>query len=207
MSFRTRLGLFFLLMVAIPIAATAVLASDVTGDSQAGKADAQLSTGLEAAISIYDDEVAAADRAAQRVLGDPAVAAALSGGTPQEVERVAAAAGAQEGLEYLALTTPSGDLVEPIPSDAPVATVRVTDAEGGELELVAATINAEEYLAQGREADRPARGGDFRRRSRCGGAGHRRRRHCPKRGRRPTRRSTARRRVPPRPGSGRTGRA
>ena len=57
MSFRTRLGLFFLLMVAIPIAAIAVLASDVTGDSQAGKADAQVSTGLEAAISVYEDEV------------------------------------------------------------------------------------------------------------------------------------------------------
>ena len=94
MSFRTRLGLFFLLMVAIPIAAIAVLASDVTGDSQAGKADAQVSTGLEAAISVYEDEVAAADRAAQRVLADPEVAAALGDGSAQEIERAAPLPGA-----------------------------------------------------------------------------------------------------------------
>ena len=73
MSFRTRLGLFFLLMVAIPIAAIAVLASDVTGDSQAGKADAQVSTGLEAAISVYEGGITDARRAAERVIADPAV--------------------------------------------------------------------------------------------------------------------------------------
>ena len=88
MSFRTRLGLFFLLMVAIPIAAIAVLASDVTGDSQAGKADAQVSTGLEAAISVYEDEVAAADRAAQRVLERSCGRRrASASGSAQEIER------------------------------------------------------------------------------------------------------------------------
>jgi len=148
MSFRTRLGLFFLLMVAIPIAAIAVLASDVTGDSQAGKADAQVSTGLEAAISVYEDEVAAADRAAQRVLADPEVAAALGNGSAQEIDRALAAAGAENGLEYLSLTTPGGDEIEPIPSDSPVATATVTDAAGGEFELVASTIEADEYLGR-----------------------------------------------------------
>lgn len=148
MSFRTRLGLFFLLMVAIPIAAIAVLASDVTGDSQAGKADAQVSTGLEAAISVYEDEVAAADRAAQRVLDDQDVVDAIANGSAQEIERAAAVAGVDAGLEYLALTTPDGDELEPIPSDAPVATVTVTDAEGGELRLVASTTSADEYLGR-----------------------------------------------------------
>ena len=47
MSFRGRLALFFLLIVAIPIAAIALLVVDVTRDSQAGKADARLSTGLQ----------------------------------------------------------------------------------------------------------------------------------------------------------------
>jgi diguanylate cyclase (GGDEF)-like protein len=148
MSFRTRLGLFFLLMVAIPIAAIAVLASEVTGDSQAGKADAQVSTGLEAAISVYEDEVAAANRATQRVLADPEVAAVLGDGSAEEIERALAAAGAENGLEYLSLTTPAGDQVEPIPSDSPVATVTVTDSAGGELELVASTIGAGEYLGR-----------------------------------------------------------
>ena len=135
-------------MVAIPIAAIAALASDVTGDSQAGKADAQVSTGLEAAIAVYDEEVAAADRATQRVLADPNVASALAGGSVEEIERAAKVAGVDSGLEYLSLTTPDGQALEPIPSDAPVATVTVTDAEGGELRLVASAINADEYLGR-----------------------------------------------------------
>ncbi|MDX6586807.1 MAG: hypothetical protein QOI31_1280 [Solirubrobacterales bacterium] len=135
-------------MVAIPIAAIAVLASDVTGDSQAGKADAQVSTGLEAAISVYEDEVAAADKAAQKVLADRTVASALAGGSAQEIERATAVAGVDIGLKYLTLTTPDGDELEPIPSDAPVAAVTVTDAGGSELSLVASTISADEYLGR-----------------------------------------------------------
>ena len=147
MSFRTRLGLFFLLMVAIPIAAIAVLASDVTGDSQAGKADAQVSTGLEAAISVYEDEVAAAD--ARRSASSTIVRLSPRLGGKRPGDRAARRRrGAENGLEYLALTTPGGEEVEPIPSDAPVATATVTDADGGELELVASTINADEYLGR-----------------------------------------------------------
>ena len=148
MSFRTRLGLFFLLMVAIPIAAIAVLASDVTGDSQSGKADAQVATGLEAALSVYEEEVAAADKAAQKVLADGEVASALADGNAEEVERAATVAGVDNGLEYLALTTPDGEVVEPIPSDSPVAIATVSDADGGELEVVASTIGADEYLGR-----------------------------------------------------------
>jgi diguanylate cyclase (GGDEF)-like protein len=148
MSFRTRLGLFFLLMVAIPIAAIAVLASDVTGDSQAGKADAQVSTGLEAAISVYEDEVSAAGNAAERVLDDREVIDALASGSAQDIERATAAAGAENGLKYMALTTPDGEELEPIPSASPVATVTITDADGSELKLVASTIGADEYLGR-----------------------------------------------------------
>jgi diguanylate cyclase (GGDEF)-like protein len=148
MSFRTRLGLFFLMMVAIPIAAIALLASEVSGDSQAGKADAQVSTGLEAAISVYENEVAAASDAAQQVLDDSAVADAVASGTTEDIERAAATAGDEAGLEYLAFTTPEGDELEPISSKAPVAAVTLSDAGGGELRLVASTINADDYLGR-----------------------------------------------------------
>jgi diguanylate cyclase (GGDEF)-like protein len=148
MSFRTRLGLFFLLMVAIPIAAIAVLASDVTGDSQAGKADAQVSTGLEAAISLYEDETSAADRAAKRVVADPEVASALADGSSGEIESAAAPAGVDAGLEYLAITTPDGDELVSVRSASPVATATLTDENGSELRVVASTIGAQEYLGK-----------------------------------------------------------
>jgi len=148
MSFRTRLGLFFLLMVAIPIAAIAVLASDVTGDSQAGKADAQVSTGLEAAISLYEDETSAADRAAKRVVTEPEVASALADGSSEEIESAAALAGVDAGLEYLAITTPDGDELVPVRSASPVATATLTDEKGSELRVVASAIGAQEYLGK-----------------------------------------------------------
>ena len=132
-------------MVAIPIAAIAVLASDVTGDSQAGKADAQVSTGLEAAITLYDEELTAANRAIRRVFDEAAVADALARGSAEEIEREVALAGADKGLVFLAMTTPEGERLVPIPADAPVATARVTDSAGSELRVVAATIDAEQY--------------------------------------------------------------
>ncbi len=145
MSFRTRLGLFFLLMVAIPIAAIAVLASDVTGDSQAGKADAQLSTGLQTAISVYQEEVDQAERGARQVLADEELVAALAGKDAGEIERAAASAGADSGLSFLSLTTPAGDKLQPIASEGPVGTATITDEAGGELRVVASTIGADEY--------------------------------------------------------------
>ncbi len=79
MSFRTKLGLFFLLLVAIPIAAIAVLVTDVTGDSENGKADASVSTGLRAALSVYRDETDAATEQGKDLLADPQVLSALGG--------------------------------------------------------------------------------------------------------------------------------
>jgi diguanylate cyclase (GGDEF)-like protein len=148
MSFRTRLGLFFLLMVAIPIAAIAVLASDVTGDSQAGKADAQVSTGLEAAISVYEDAIAEADRAAKRVVADPGVASALAEGDSEEIERAAALAGVDTDLEYLAITTAGGDELVPVRSASPLATATLTDESGSGFRAIASTMNAQEYLGR-----------------------------------------------------------
>lgn len=147
MSFRTRLGLFFLLMVAIPIAAIAVLASDVAGDSQAGKADAQVSTGLETAIAVYEAERRAAQRAAARVASDSEVARALSTGTAREAAQAAREVGVRQGLEYLALTTPAGQEIEPLPDPAPFAAAGVSDT-GGELRIMAATITVEDYRAE-----------------------------------------------------------
>jgi diguanylate cyclase (GGDEF)-like protein len=149
MSFRTRLALFFLLMVAIPIAAIAVLASDVTGDSQKGKADARISTALEVALAVFDDEQRAATRAVERVVRDRDLGAALASGDRGEIERGAAQSGAAAGLTYLALTTADGAKIEPIEADAPIATATVTGAgEQGETRIVGATADAADYRAR-----------------------------------------------------------
>jgi diguanylate cyclase (GGDEF)-like protein len=147
-SFRTRLGLFFLLMVAIPIAAIAVLATDVTGDSQDGKSDASLSTGLQAAISVFEEGQAEADRKVNDLIENPAVASALTSGDEDLIERAVAAAGEAQGFEYLAITT-GGDELEAIRSKAPIATAAVTvDTGAGEVQVVGTVTNASDYMTR-----------------------------------------------------------
>jgi len=145
MSFRTRLGLFFLLMVAIPIAAITVLASDVTGDSQAGKADAMVATGLDAALSIYDEGTAAAQKKATALLESPTFLAALESGDPERIRSEVGDVAGESGLEYLAVTTPAGEELTPIPSDLPIATAVVTD-QTGDLRVVASVTDADTYV-------------------------------------------------------------
>ena len=193
MSFRTRLGLFFLLMVAIPIAAIAVLASDVTGDSQAGKADAQVSTGLEAAISIYEDEVAAARTRGAALLDDLRSWRAFGVGAPRR-SSAPRRRGRGERPRIPGDDDARRDELEPIPSDSPVATVSGDDADGREL---ARRLDDRRrgVPGQGRGADRPDASPSFRRAGSAVAPAASRRSSCRRQGRRRTRRSRARRRA------------
>ncbi len=145
MSFRTKLALFFVLLVVIPIAAIGVLAADVTEDSQAGKADARIATGLETAITVYEEQVTAADRALRQVIEDPAVSSALAEGDTDALASAADTAGREVGLSYLAITTATGEELEPTSLDAPVATATVGVTSGEDLELTGAVTSAPTY--------------------------------------------------------------
>lgn len=136
-----------MMIVAIPIAVTAVLVADVAGDSQAGKVDARLSTGLETALSLNADAEAEAERAARRLLGDPSVVSALRQGDPARIEAATAAEGRKLDIEYLAITPPAGRELVPIGGAAPLAaaTVKAT-ATAGAFELVASTTAPRRYL-------------------------------------------------------------
>jgi diguanylate cyclase (GGDEF)-like protein len=66
MSFRGRLLLFFTIIVVIPMIAVAVVLFHLTGDSETGKADAEIAQGLRSAFAVYD-----ADRNRARDALDP----------------------------------------------------------------------------------------------------------------------------------------
>ncbi len=144
MSFRVRLGLFFLLMVAIPIAVIAVLASDVTGDSQAGKADASLATGLGVAISVFEEDAELAATEGTALLENPQLVAALQSGDADRIDSIAGAIGQERGLEYLAITASGTDELTPITSEAPFATAVTTDEED-EIRVVTSVTDVEDY--------------------------------------------------------------
>ena len=147
MSYRTRLALFFLLIVAIPIGAIAALVVGVAGSSAAGKADARISTGLETALAVHEEAVDDAARALDRIAEDPQVVSAIRAGRPAGVLGAARQAARRLSLAYLSVTTPTGetavaDEAEPVA----MATLRTT-GPAGDYVFDASVLGADEYLA------------------------------------------------------------
>src|SRR2546421_2846281 len=112
MSFRSRLLLFFTIIVVVPMGAVALLLSSITSQSEIGKADARIAEGLRVAFALYRQHRAEATPQLRRIAREPALQRALGASTP-------AAAGRQ-----------LAHLIKP-----PVTAVALHDKKGG---LVAA---------------------------------------------------------------------
>src|SRR5436305_15032667 len=78
MSFRSRLLLFFMIIVIVPMIAVALVLFSITADSETGKADAAIAQGLRAAFAVYDGDRARARQALERIARDPQLAAAIA---------------------------------------------------------------------------------------------------------------------------------
>jgi diguanylate cyclase (GGDEF)-like protein len=82
MSFRTRLTLFFVLIVIVPMVALAIVVVRLVGDSEQGKATARSAAFVSVARADYRQQAARAARAASALAADPVLAAALRRGDP-----------------------------------------------------------------------------------------------------------------------------
>src|SRR3954462_2632613 len=78
MSFRSRLLLFFMIIVIVPMIAVALVLFSITADSETGKADAAIAQGLTAAFAVYDGDRADERDELAKGARDPALAGALS---------------------------------------------------------------------------------------------------------------------------------
>src|SRR6476619_6164617 len=78
MSFRSRLLLFFMIIVIVPMIAVALVSFSITADSETGKADAAIAQGLRAASAAYDGDRAQARAALETVARYPELAASIS---------------------------------------------------------------------------------------------------------------------------------
>ncbi|HEX8053600.1 MAG TPA: diguanylate cyclase [Thermoleophilaceae bacterium] len=87
MSFRSRLLLFFTIIVVIPMVAVALVLFSITEDSETGKADAEIAQGLRAAFFLYDDARDDARSLLDDVARDPELAGALSERDQKAIER------------------------------------------------------------------------------------------------------------------------
>jgi diguanylate cyclase (GGDEF)-like protein len=119
MSFRTRLTLFFFLIVVLPMIAVAVLVLQLSGESRTGKADARLTAGLETALSIYGEELDRSRRAAHRAAEDEELTSALRARERSGVRDALRRLRPALGMASLAALGPGGrELVEVGPDDA-----------------------------------------------------------------------------------------
>jgi diguanylate cyclase (GGDEF)-like protein len=79
-SFRTRLRLFFVLIVIVPMVAVTIIVFRLIQESERGQADARIAARQEAALSLYYDDRDQADKLASTLGQDPGLAAALRRG-------------------------------------------------------------------------------------------------------------------------------
>src|SRR5689334_18749589 len=109
MSFRTRLLLFFTIIVVVPMGAVALVLFSITSQSELGKADARIAEGMRVASSIYRDDRGRALPELRRIARDPALRRALGTSGPAASR---ALAGLVTGpVRSIALYDSSGKLV------------------------------------------------------------------------------------------------
>jgi diguanylate cyclase (GGDEF)-like protein len=80
MSFRGRLRLFFTIIVIVPMIAVALVLFALSEQSETGKADAELASGLRSALGLYGESAERAESALREVARDPRIRAELDRG-------------------------------------------------------------------------------------------------------------------------------
>src|SRR5215213_8896684 len=98
MSFRTRLTLFFVLIVVVPMIALGVVVARIVSDSQHAKARAQNRASAAAALADFQRLAADGTRHAHALARDAALAAALCTSTTADDRARARTLAAQRGL-------------------------------------------------------------------------------------------------------------
>jgi diguanylate cyclase (GGDEF)-like protein len=155
LSFRGRLILFFVLIVALPMIAVAVLVSEVTVESTTGKADAALDADLDVALGLYGELSDDAAAAAKRIAADPSFQEALTGGDRAAIDDAVTALAEEHAVESLLLTGPVGEPLVSLGDRNPLAAASVDLVEragGGPAgALRVSTTTPSGYLAGVRE--------------------------------------------------------
>jgi diguanylate cyclase (GGDEF)-like protein len=82
MSFRSRLLLFFTIIVVVPMGAVALVLFSITSQSEIGKADARIAEGLRVAFAVYRQDRAEAVPELRRIARERALQRALGASTP-----------------------------------------------------------------------------------------------------------------------------
>lgn len=108
MSFRNRLTLFFVLIVLVPMVSVAFVLFRLISDNESGKSDARIAARQNAAINLYAEDRAAADRAAVAIGRDPQLATALQRGDRAAIVRRTGVLLHRERVQRVVIQGPGG---------------------------------------------------------------------------------------------------
>ena len=132
MSFRSRLLLFFMIIVIVPMIAVALVLFALTADSETGMADAAIAQGLRSAFAVYADDRASAGDELHRIAGDMPLTKALSRHNASAVRARLIALDAQvPGTRKIAVYDNSRKLVAALGAPDAVAPAVAAPAPGG----------------------------------------------------------------------------
>jgi diguanylate cyclase (GGDEF)-like protein len=104
MSFRSRLSLFFVAIVIVPMVAVGVVVFKLISDNEAGKADARVAAAANVGVGLYRDALSRGRAAARDVVGDPDLTVALQRHDAAAVRRRAAALARRDRLALLVVS-------------------------------------------------------------------------------------------------------
>jgi len=148
-SFRSRLTVFFLLIVVLPMVAIAALVVSIANDSRSGKADARLAQGLATAQALYRDDLRASGRAANAIASEPAFQAALRVGSPAQVAGAVRLGASEHRVRSVSVAGPDGRVLAAVGPKPQAATARVVlrnPSGGGAGSLLASVRTPAAYL-------------------------------------------------------------
>src|SRR4051812_9032957 len=144
MSFRSRLLLFFMIIVIVPMIAVALVLFSITADSETGKADAAIAQGLRAAFAVYDADRAKARPAIEKVASDPQLASAMQRhDRAAATARLAALAKSIKGIRRIAAYDNNRKLIAAVGApDAVAPAVAAPSAGARRIGLVAVSVTS-----------------------------------------------------------------
>jgi diguanylate cyclase (GGDEF)-like protein len=109
MSFRSRLTLFFVAIVIVPMASMAIVLFRLLSDNEHGKGDARIAARQEAAIHLYEDARRSSAGVARKIAGsDAALAAALRAGDRGRIQRRAEQLRTRNNVARILVRDPKG---------------------------------------------------------------------------------------------------
>ncbi|MDO8186478.1 diguanylate cyclase [Conexibacter sp. JD483] len=103
MSFRTRLAVFFVLLVVVPMVALGVVVARLVTDSEKGKADARAGAHVTSALAVYERASEQGGLHARRLGADPVLSDAIREGDRQLARTRLRTLTRQQGLERVVI--------------------------------------------------------------------------------------------------------